>query len=99
MARKREPVAELGAEDYRIVRHTHDIELAEMLMRAELARENGYPEWLDPAREPSVGKPRLAWIRIVPALPGTWAEAEGWSFEYQDARPHTRGAFPAVVFS
>lgn len=40
---KREPVAELGAEGYRIVRRTHDLELAEKLMREALSQDIGRP--------------------------------------------------------
>lgn len=96
---KREPVAELGAEDYRIVKFTHDVELAEQLMRAELAREHSSPEWLDSNEEPSVGRPRLEWVRITPCLPNSYGAFEGWRFVYTYAKGPGRGAFPAVVFS
>ena len=52
MTRKREPVAEVGAEDYLIVKHTHDVDLARRLMAAALIDENGCPAWDDwPARQ------------------------------------------------
>ena len=52
MTRKREPVAEIGTEDYLIVKHTHDVELARQLMAAALIDENGCPAWDDwPARQ------------------------------------------------
>lgn len=95
MRRKREPVAEIGAEDYRIVRHTHDVDLATKLMRARLDEEYGPPEF--GPRE--VGTPWQAWIRIVPCLPNSYGAGEGWKFEYRHAKPHARGAFRAVVFS
>jgi hypothetical protein len=47
VSRKREPVAEVGAEDYLIVKHTHDVEAARRLMAAALADENGCPAWDD----------------------------------------------------
>lgn len=96
---KRQPVAEIGAEDYRIVRHTHDVELARKLMHAEIDREHretyGEP-WSGGSED--VGKPRQAWMRVVPCLPNSYGASEGWAFQYQDAEPHARGAFPAVVF-
>ena len=45
-------------------------------------------------RKHDVGRPRQVWVRIVPALPGSLAESEGWAFECARGR----GAFPAVVF-
>lgn len=101
--RKREPVAEIGAEDYRIVRHTHDIAEATVLMRALLGdhREVGCDErcYTDGCEGAvNLGKPQQEWIRIVPALPNTYAAGEGWKFTYQSTRPRARGAFRAVVF-
>ena len=90
-----EPIAEIGADDYRIVRHTHDVELATTLMRARLCGECGSPEF--GPRE--TGQPRLAWIRIVPCLPNSYGAAQDWAFEYRDAQPGSQGAFRAVVFS
>lgn len=115
--RKREPVAEIGAEDYRIVRHTHDVRRAAGLMRAALldSYEYGCPEgfcdlhrW-DAAEARFVstgrvclhthdlGKPVQVYVRVIAALPNSFAEAEGWAFEYRECEPG-RGAFPAVVF-
>ncbi len=94
MTRRREPVADLGDEDYRIVRHTHDVELAERLMRARLDEEYGPPA----SGSRKVGTPQQVYVRIVPALPGTPAEDMGWKFEYRHSKPG-KGAFPAVVFS
>lgn len=89
----REPVAELGQEGYRIVKFTHDVELAAKVMLEKLTHE--YGKW----SADEVGKPRLEWIRIVPCLESSYGAMEGWAFEYQHAKPNTRGAFPAVVFS
>lgn len=97
---KREPVAEIGVDDYRIVRHTHDIELAKRLMLAEVRREYRAECGEDPDYElEDVGTPRQRWMRIVPCLPGTIGHTDGWRFEYQDADGPGRGVFPAVVFS
>jgi hypothetical protein len=109
---KREPVAEIAAGEYRIVRHTHDVELASRLMRAKLLSDYGCPgdgtadgfcppdhTDDDCPHDPHVGTPRREWMRIVHCLPGSFGDGEGWSFEYQNAEPGTRGAFRAVVFS
>lgn len=108
MSRKREPVAEIGAEDYRIVRHTHDVELAERLMRAELLRENGCPgdgwnfcpDFQNPdcPHDFRLGKPVQVWVRIVPALPNSYAAGEGLSYTFNPADPHSPGAFRAIEF-
>ncbi len=104
MTRRREPVAELGDEDYRIVRHTHDVELARRLMAerltAELRAEFGrhFDETEDAFSPADVGTPQQVHMRIVPCLPGSYGDGEGWRFEYRHCGPG-RGAFPAVVFS
>jgi hypothetical protein len=100
VSRKREPVAEIGAEDYRIVRHTHDVELATTLMVAKLVKEIVDVAWPEPLDQIAVspGRPRQVWMRIVPCLPGSYGDAEGWKFEYREC-DQGRGAFPAVVFS
>lgn len=109
MTRKREPVAEVGAEDYRIVRHTHDVELARALMRAKLLEENGCPgdsmSFCQPGEEErcshpfALGQPRQVFMRRVYCLPNSYGAWEGWGFQYHDADGPGRGAFPAVVFS
>jgi hypothetical protein len=119
MSRKPEPVAEIGADDYLIVRHTHDVQLATKLMRAKLAASwDGCPAWESSVTTKGVdyvrlshpctekclesinpGTPRQAWIRVIPCLDNSFGAAEGWEFEYRDAEPHSRGAFPAVVFT
>jgi hypothetical protein len=109
---QRAPGAEVGAEDYRIVRHTHDVELATKLMRAALLAATGCPGdglspdgFCKPLNNPdcphpfALGNPQQEWIRIVPALPNSFAAFEGWKFTYSPAKPHSRGAFPAVVFT
>lgn len=109
MSGRRVPVAELGDEDYRIVRHTHDVELAERLMRQRLLNEYGCETWHpggpgaplidhDCLAEVRVGTPRQRWVRIVPCLPGSSGDMDGWAFEYRHADGPGRGVFPAVVF-
>jgi hypothetical protein len=105
---RRQPVAEIGAEDYRIVRHTHDVDLATRLMRAEELRAYGCPgdgwNYCEDLRNPDCpharvfGKPVPVWVRIIPALPNSWAASEGLHYTYNPAKPHTRGAFKAVEF-
>lgn len=108
MSRKREPVAEIGAEDYRIVRHTHDVDLAEQLMRVEQLKQYGCPgdgfnyckDLWDPAcpHPFRLGKAEQVWVRIVPALPNSYAESEGLKYTFNPAKPNERGAFKAVEF-
>jgi hypothetical protein len=99
VSRKRVPVAELGEDDYRIVRHTHDVEEASSLMRALLGdcTERGCTDTCPPCPPVKLGTPRRVHVRILSRLPGSLAEAEGWAFEYRECQPG-RGAFPAVVF-
>lgn len=108
MSRRREPIAEIADEDYRIVRHTHDVELARKLMRAELRARNGCPMYgrEDGCRsaadeetcthEIDPGQPQQVHVRIVPCLPGSYGYG-CWEFEYRECKPG-RGAFRAVVF-
>jgi hypothetical protein len=100
------PVAEIGDEDYCIVRHTHDVDLAKQLMRGKWLEVNGCPGGPDFSfcvdeskceHAPDLGEPRQVHVRILPALPGSHAELEGWKFEYRECEPK-RGAFRAVVF-
>lgn len=110
MSRKREPVAEIGAEDYRIVKHTHDVEQAAKLIRAALLAEHGCPgdgnftDFCADDHDPhcphrvTTGTPRQVYVRIQGALPNSYAAAEGWSYAYHEVSGPARGAFPAVVF-
>ena len=111
MTRKREPVAEIGDEDYRIVRYTHDIDLATQLMRAHLKVYYGCPRDGEddgcpilapvgdcPHEWERVGKPEQVYARIQHALPNSYAAAEGWTYAYHEYEKPGRGAFPAVVF-
>jgi hypothetical protein len=100
MSRKREPVAEIGADDYRIVRHTHDLDLAKRLMRAALIEEyvRDMGALADDDYSPDPGQGRQTWVRVQYALPGSYAEAEGWPYSYHEYNQPGRGAFKAVVF-
>lgn len=109
MTRKREPVAELAAEDYRIVRHTHNIDLAADLMRAALFAEDGCPDRIqitcdkhasddDCLAAIDPGKPVQRYVRIQGALPNSYAAAEGWKYQFIEHDEPGRGRFPAVIF-
>lgn len=93
-------MAYIGAEDYRIVRHTHDVELATQLMTERLRAELREEYWPDPAPPTAfnLGTPKKVYVRIQGAIPGSQAEAEGWSYAYHEYSEPGRGAFPAVVF-
>lgn len=97
---KREPVAVMLAEGEVLVKHTHDLELAEQLARAALAEENLMPDECTPEALAAfrLGKPVVGYFRIVNCLPGSYGEGEGWSWELHKARGPGRGAFPAVEF-
>jgi len=102
VSRKREPVAEIGAEDYRIVKYTHDVELASRLMLAKLQQERRDQYWPSTIPEDDLpttaGRPKQTYVRIQGALPNSYAEYEGWAWSYHEYDKPGRGAFPAVVF-
>lgn len=91
---RRAPKAVIGADDYLIVRHTHDVELARELMAAAL-QEEGLPATGIARR---LTRPQCRYVRIVPALPNSYAAAEGWPYAYMEQDHPGRGAFPAVIF-
>lgn len=95
MTRKREPEALPLTEGGWLVKHTHDLDLAARLVRAGLVKEEGLTE--DEAAAVKLD-PRPIWCRILGALPGSCAEAEGWGWEYRHASGPARGAFRAVEF-
>ncbi len=43
-------------------------------------------------------QPVPVWVRIVPALPNSYAAGEGLAYTFNPAEPHSRGAFRAVEF-
>ena len=93
MPRKRHPEAVLGADDYRIVKFTHDVDLARKLVYARLTEEYG-EEYGG-----RLGKPVQVYVRCLGALPHSFAASEGWAYEYVEEKPPVRtGAFKAVVF-
>jgi hypothetical protein len=99
VARRRELVAEIGDDDYLIVKYTHDVTLALNLMAAKLKSE-----WWDPPADVDeriarrLGLPVLRWVRCLGPLPGSHAEWEGWAYAFHEHDAPSRGAFPAVVF-
>jgi hypothetical protein len=108
--RKREPVAELGDDGYRIVCHTHDVELAAELMRAKLTEDECSRYTMDEFRAGKAhtctaecraavdpGKGRQIYVRKIHCLDSSYGAGEGWAFQYHECQKG-RGAFPAVVF-
>jgi hypothetical protein len=95
--RRPQPEAVIGDDDYLFVKHTHDIELATLLMAQLLVRE-GWFEYSEAARKHRLGDPRQLYLRIRGALPGTEAAAMGWRCQVDEEDPPRRGTFPAVVF-
>lgn len=91
---RREPVAELGAEDYRVVKHTHDVALAERLMREAVAKDRG----LELHEVGTPGRPVAVWLRVQPCLPNSYGAGEGWSYAFHPTAAGARGAFRAVEF-
>jgi hypothetical protein len=93
MGHKRKPEAYLGSEDYRIVKFTHDIDLARRLMYAKLTEAYGADFG------GRLGRPERVYVRCLGALPASFAASEGWSFEFHEEKPPIKsGAFKAVVF-
>lgn len=97
---KRLPLAEVGDDGYLLVRHTHDVELARALMRSALSDSYWEPNEAagKAALEQRLIAPFQIWVRIVNALPNSFAAAEGWPYQYVEQKSPSRGAFPAVVF-
>lgn len=96
----RAPEVVMLAEGEVLVKHTHDLELAERLARALLAEENLPPDERTPEALTAfrLGKSIVGHFRVVPCLPGSYGESEGWSWELHKAPGPGRGAFPAVEF-
>ena len=95
--RRPEPKAVIADDDYLFVKHTHDIELATLLMSQLLVREGWY-EYSAAAVEYKLARPKQVYLRIRGALPFSEAAALGWSFQVSEEDPPKSGAFPAVVF-
>lgn len=94
---KRVVEAVIGEEDYLFVKHTHDVELATLLMSQLLVRE-GWFEYTGAAVEHRLSDPRPLYLRIRGVLPGTQAAAAGWKFQVDEEDPPRRGSFRGVVF-
>jgi hypothetical protein len=98
MPRKRpEPEAVIAEDDYLFVKHTHDVELATLLMAQKLVREGWYESGQE-ARTRRLYCPRQVHLRIRGALPGSEAAMMGWRFQVDEEDPPRRGTFPAIVF-
>jgi hypothetical protein len=91
--RRREPEAVL-VEGGVLVKHTHDVEVAERLARAAVAQQNDVPE-----AEVTLTPPLVIWCWIGGVLPGSIGEAEGWGWQYHHADGPRRGVFRAVEFA
>lgn len=105
---KREPFADVCGDGYRVVRHTHDVELARELLRVAELKQYGCPGGADfsfctDLNDPNCphltirGEGKQVYVRIITTLPGSPVGDE-FAYLYQECEPK-RGAFPAVVFS
>lgn len=104
--RKREPVAEIGAEDYLIVKYTHDIDLARELMTQALVEEAAWPG--DPysvvvARRERIAqrlaRPKATWVQAQPVLLDIAVTEQSWQATYHCSYDQPGpSVFPAVMF-
>lgn len=94
----RDPVAYIGEDDYFIVVFTHD----EALARDALLNEMRSLDMTESIAFESLTKRTLrskkVWARKVPALPNSYAAAQGWAFSWHEYDKPSRGASLAVVF-
>lgn len=95
--RRPEPEAVIAADDYLFVKHTHDVELATLLMAQLLVRQGWY-EYSSAAKTYRLNDPRQVYLRIRGAVRGSEAAAMGWKFVVDEEDPPRRGTFPAIVF-
>jgi hypothetical protein len=95
--RRREPEPVIAEDDYLFVKHTHDVELATLLMSQLLIR-HGWYEYAQAAVKYRLTRPVQVYLRIRGALPGTEAAFLGWKWQVSEEDPPKSGAFPAVVF-
>ncbi|GAA0897833.1 hypothetical protein [Pseudonocardia zijingensis] len=97
--RKRQPEAMYLDGGSVLVKHTHDVELADRLAREAIVEHELFGEATDEERaEICLPDPLQRWVRIINALPGSYAEAEGWGWECRRDQPGRRGVFPAVEY-
>jgi hypothetical protein len=90
MPRRREPSVVEIDECGLLVKHTHDVELATKLAREWVERSEDYGDLPGPAR--------CVWVRIITALPSSWAAGEGYAWRIEPGEPGERGVFRAVQF-
>lgn len=95
--KRREPEPVIAEDDYLFVKHTHDVELATLLMSQLLVREGWY-EYSAAAVEYKLSRPKQVYLRIRGALPHSEAAALGWKWQVSEEDPPLHGSFPAVVF-
>lgn len=99
MSRKRAPEAVYLAEGSVLVKHTHDLELADRLAREAIVEAELFGEATEEERGAILlGTPRPGWVRIIHCLPNSWGADEGWSWTYERDRQGKPGVFPAVEF-
>lgn len=92
----REPEVHEVGEGGWLVRFTGDVSQAADLLHAHLVAEKQCDDLTQARTRWPATEGRFGWKRVVPALPNSWAAAEGYAFYYQDAEPGARGAFRAV---
>jgi hypothetical protein len=97
--RKRKPEAVYLAEGSVLVKHTHDLELADRLARDVIVEAELFGEATDEERaEIRLGDPLQRWVRIIHCLPSSYGAEEGWSWTYERDRQGKPGVFRAVEY-
>lgn len=91
------PEAVIAEDDYVFVKHTHDVELATLLMSQLMVRQGWY-EYAAAAVKYRLSRPQQVYLRIRGALPGSEAAAMGWRWQVDEEDPPRHGTFRAVVF-
>ena len=108
MSPKHEPYADVCEDGYRIVRHTHDVEMARELLRIAELKAYGCPggrkfEMCEDLRNPDCphltirGAGRQVYVRIIQVFADN-PLSDDFAYLYKECN-RSRGAFPAVVFS
>ena len=95
--KKPEPEAVIFDDGYLVVKHTHDVELAALLMSQLMVRQGWY-EYARAAQEYRLHSPKQVYLRVRAALPGSEAAAMGWKLVVDEVDEPARGVFQAVVF-
>lgn len=101
----REPKAVIGEDDYLIVLFTHDLEIARKVMREELLKgddtatdDEDYLRERNAYIDGRLDRASARYVRRMPALPNSYAAAEGWSHSFEEYDQPGKGAMKAVVF-